>query len=416
MANIVERRKINLLILGVMKKIIYFSYPAEGHVNPSIKLCKMLDQKNLKIIYYTLPDQFEKFREFKNLELRAYPHENILNKYLAEAGTMSHKFGYTQYMLFDCTRNLIEYAIDEVKKEKPQLIMNDVFAMWGKIAAKYLKIPMAIFSCVFLMDPSISKKSGNKPPISELLPLLSDWPTMLKAMRIKRKLDKKYDRLTDSPMNFLSDQGALTVVTSTKVFHPDGELFGSNVYFIGNDVSQYKTDEVTEKDIIFVSIGTMYENKTIWNKVLRSVSDFGYKIVMVAYNNNIKYIDQSLVRDKVKIYNKLSLEEYQKYIRRAKVFINHGGMNSVTMSIMYHTPMLVCPNTFERHNTGKVVEKTKCGLTFKNQNFSEEMMRNAVAELINNAEVSKGLEKISNEFLKTSNCNEVVEEILNKLC
>ena len=54
----------------MFKKILFFSFPLAGHVNPQIGLCEALGEKGVEMVFYTTAEHFHKLEHIRNLELR----------------------------------------------------------------------------------------------------------------------------------------------------------------------------------------------------------------------------------------------------------------------------------------------------------------------------------------------------------
>ncbi len=388
-----------------MNTVIYFGFPAEGHLNPSIELFNQLSKKGVKIYYYTTQDQFYKFEHIKNIEMKEYP--DIFSEYGKRADALSKNISLALYMLYDMTNQLVEFAVNEIKRIEPSLVINDVFALWGKMAARFTNTPMAIFSCMFLTCKNAKLESSPK----EGLAILAKLPTLIAALQLRKKAENKINVSCDRIGDLFSDQNEYTIVMSTKRFHPNGALFGKNVLFLGNGVATIGCT-TKKRDRIFVSLGTLCENKTFWNRCILASKDLGYKVVLVAYGKNEMYIKPSLISENVEIYKKMALKEYEKNLANAVLFINHGGLNGIGKAIIYQTPVLVCPDTSERAANGKMAEVNHCGLCMKDQNVSVKALSKAIKKILNDVAVINGLKVLSEDFKNSPGYEKVAVDVV----
>jgi MGT family glycosyltransferase len=69
-------------------------------------------------------------------------------------------------------------------------------------------------------------------------------------------------------------------------------------------------------------------------------------------------------------------------LRRATVFITHGGMNSVSESLYYGVPVLVIPQMSEQEIVGRRVEELGAGLYVAKEDVTAERLRESVQRLL----------------------------------
>lgn len=223
---------------------------------------------------------------------------------------------------------------------------------------------------------------------------------------------KKYHVKCDAPMEIASHQGEYTVVTVSQKQQPGGfEHFGDNVKFIGYSKAGSSIPD-KERNIIFVSLGTLCKSKSFWNKCLLATKDLGYNVVFVLGGNSMDNIDQKLINEHVTIHTSVSLAEYEDYIQRSVLFINHGGMNSITMSLYYKTPVLVCPNSTEQHENGKAVKRNNCGNTYKNQKITVKQLKNQIESIIHSDSIANSLIECSNDLNNSIGFEKIAKDII----
>ncbi|AAK79966.1 MGT family glycosyltransferase [Clostridium acetobutylicum] len=392
-----------------MKKVMFVSFPADGHLNPTIKLCKELSDNNVGIIYYTFDKYFKNFNEVENIELNSYPKEFVseFEVFGNKANKLNKNLVGALYMLYFCSNELMPFMLEEIKKNKPDLVICDTFGIWGKMAARHCKVPLAIFSAFFL------ENMNDKIPTQLIISILLHIPQLLKAMSIKLKMDKRYGKICDRPSDILSDQHEFTIVTTSKEFHPNGNKYGCNVKFIGpanNDISYNHV----EKDTIFISLGTVSSSDSFWNICINAVAGLGYNVVVSLGGNKNNKVKEINGYDNVKIYEKLGLEEYKNVVRKSVLFISHGGFNSISDAIVYDTPLLIYTDTLERYNNGKAAEERNCGRVYKYKKLNEKQLRKEVIEIIKDSSIKDGLKCCREEFFKSMGYKKVVQELIRK--
>ncbi len=394
-----------------MKKIIYISFPFSSHINPQINLCKAFSDKNVEQIFYTSQSFFSKFDGVNNIELRKYP-ETFEKKFkkLAEENkdTVIKEFRVfaLMYYFYLFADELIQFLIDEIGKEKPSVIICDPFAIWGKMVAKYFNIPLINFYIGILGD-ALDSKDFKKAMIRSLV---LDIPEMIKLVKLKNGIDKKYGNITEHPKQFLLHQGYFSIVPTSREFHPGGENYGDNIKFIGP--AHVEDCEIPKnKNKIFIAMGTFSSSDTIWDKCIEATKDLGYEVVVSFGGSSGNSVNISNLPENVKIFDNLALDEYREVLKHSVLFICHGGFNSINDSILYMTPMLVCPNTAEQKSNGILIEELGCGMLYEDKKFEIDNIRKKAIAVINNDNLKIGLEKYRKSFINSMGYKNLVLEI-----
>ncbi len=391
-----------------MKKILFISFPAAGHVNASVNICKELASRDVKLIYYTLEEHFYKFEGHENIEVRSFP-DNFIKYYYEKAkisGKIMKSLVSILHMVYSFTDILMPYVKQEVEREKPDLIMCDALSVYGKTVARMFKIPLVlVFTFIVQTDPE-----NPKPPIppGAIRSMLLNIPKFIDAMKIKNNIKKKYG-YCDEPGDFLDYQGEFTIVTTSKEFQPKGHLFPDLVKFMGpTNVKHSVIPEV--KDTIFVSIGTVQSNNKIWDACINATRNLGYKLVITFAGNKQNKVSVD-IPEHVTIYDNLKPTEYRDIISQSVLFISHGGINSVSDAILGMTPILVIPGNDETVQMGQLVEGYKCGRMYAHKEIDENKLRVEIERVLNDPDTRSGLGKMRESFLNSMGCKKVADEM-----
>ena len=395
-----------------MKKILFISFPVSGHVNPQLKFCKEMAEKDVKLVYYTFDKYFPKFKGVENIELRKYP-DSFFKYYTAlESDTSLHtKLLALMYVFYALAEQVLPFIMEEVKKEKPDMIICDSLAIWGKIAARFYNIRYAFFFSSLMGDSLVIKKSPSF-RLSIIKSIVFDFPYMLKILAILKKIERQYGKTSDQPMEVMSHQGNFTMVMTSREFHPGGSEYPDNVKFIGP--AHVEDSAIPDnKDTIFISLGTIACSDTFWDTAIEASKDLGYNVVVSFGGNANNKVNTKSLPANVKIYNNLTLDEYKDVLRQSILFISHGGFNSISDSILYKTPLLICPGQAEQISNGKLIEEYGCGILHMPNKLNVDDLRKKIMEVINNGSIIINLEKYRQSFLNSMGYKKVIEE-LNK--
>ena len=117
-----------------MSKIVFFCIPAHGHTNPTLAVVRELAQRGHRVWYYS----YEAFREkieasgavFCPIDAYMPPAPDDIQK---RAGK---DIASLIEMAADVTLALEPAFVQEIEKEKPDLIIADSVCLWGKLLAE----------------------------------------------------------------------------------------------------------------------------------------------------------------------------------------------------------------------------------------------------------------------------------------
>jgi MGT family glycosyltransferase len=98
-------------------------------------------------------------------------------------------------------------------------------------------------------------------------------------------------------------------------------------------------------------------------------------------------------------------------LRKADVFITHGGMSSISEAILSRVPMVVVPNTIEQSINAAILEKLVAGLYMEHSQVNVETLQNAIDKGVNDLALKEGIEKIRKSFLEAGGDRRGADEV-----
>ena len=341
-------------------KIIFFSTPAYGHLVSSFPIIKKLIEDGYEIDWYCT---------------------NKYKKYIAESGAnfIEYSVSFEEidnlsyvtsnfYILLD---NLIkindkcylEY-IDKVKDEKADLIIYDSMCSFAKNIAKKLNIKSVclcttmaynmwtfVFSNMFFSSIGLTFKYGTK---------------ILKLMKEEKKFRRENKIIKFNMIDIFVNRGDITIVFTPKEFQPFVKTFPKSFKFVGTTIKDRMNLDNTcyETYDIYISLGTIFtENQELLDKIVRSdliknrktIINIG-KLNMASNKENIELVSHT---------NQLEL------LKKCKLFINHGGINSVYEAVSNSVFQVCIPQQEEQKMNAKIISKKKIGIYMKKFDFNK---------------------------------------------
>jgi len=391
-----------------VKTILFVNFPVSGHINPQYEICKELASEN-HVIYLTAERYKQKYEDIPNLTVAAYPAE-FMEFYdeLLKQSVLSEKFMALLYVFYSLTDKVIDFAMEYIGQLKPDLIVCDALALWGKMAARYYNIPCALFFASFMGDTNFLRKSPTF-LFGMMKSICLDFGYIQKFSKIKKNMEKKYGDVVDGMSNMMSHQGLFSIVHTSEQFHPYGDQYPDNVHFLRPSMFS-ETKIVGKRDTIFIGIGTIASSDNFWDVCLDATRKLNYRVVISFGNNPHNKVNKAKLRQNVEIYDNLSLERYREELMRSEIFINHGGFNGVMDGIIAETKMLIYPKTVETKNNGKIIEDFGCGKVYPKGEFLAEKLEKEIEELLN-MDCKENLWKLKESFINSETCFDVAASL-----
>jgi UDP:flavonoid glycosyltransferase YjiC (YdhE family) len=146
------------------------------------------------------------------------------------------------------------------------------------------------------------------------------------------------------------------LVNALPELQPRRSRFGSDVHFVGplsagvpDCESGLFPGHVPRRTVVVVAVGTVFARRAeFFRKVIGSFADSGWTVILATAWLPVEQLGR-LPRN-VHAYRWIPQSAA---LRRAGVFLTHGGMNSVHEAILAGVPMILAPRTGEQRQTAR---------------------------------------------------------------
>ncbi len=386
-----------------MSKIVFFCIPAHGHTNPTLGVVKELIARGHEVVYYS----YESFREKIEstgaifVACDAFDAEQKVDP--KDAVKVGKDLAFSTRLLVDTTLALNDSVCREMERLKPDCIVADSMAVWGKAVALKMGIPFVSSTTTFAFNQHSAKLL--KQSIGELFGMIFSMPKINKD--IKRLQDAGYP--VQTVLDLISnDEKTETVVYTSPQFQPCSETFGDKYAFVGPSVRPAEGTITKEKGkLVYISLGTVInDNVKFFKNCIKAFKDTDYQVIISVGN----LID---IKDLGEIPVNISVQEYVDQIavlQQADVFLSHCGMNSVNESLYYEVPLVTYPQTSEQSGVATRVEMLGAGMRLCKAN--PETIRKTVEQVMNGAAYKESAVKISDGFKNCSGAKGAADKIM----
>jgi MGT family glycosyltransferase len=370
-----------------MGKAVFFNLPgATGHINPTLGVVAELIKRGEQVIYYAGEESFD---QLKALGATPRSYQAYFDyKHSAEYGTDIVVMALTQLTL---TEKSIHGLIAELKQDRPDYIIYDSCCLWGKYIARHLGIP-AICSITTLVSHPLAVFSDWQLGSLVIKTLVTGVPIVVSGRRriinILNSINLEYQGLFHHIFDLFQNEGDINLVFLSSKFQPFSSQLKSNFKFVGASVPEgrdhddlHLADRLDGRPLIYISLGTVHNLKTdFYKNCYEAFKNTPYFVVMsVGKNTDISQLgpmpDNFLVRNRVP-----QLE----VLKKANLFISHGGMNSINESLYFNVPLIMVPQQPEQHFNARRIQKFGAGVRLPAEKITPQTLRESAQQILGN--------------------------------
>lgn len=387
-----------------MSTIVFFCIPAQGHVNPTLGVVRELTARGHQVIYYC----YEPLRQ----RIEAAGAEFVsCDKYDAEMRLSSEQarrvgsdLALSTRVLVDTTLTLDETVCAHMAKLKPDCIVADSMAVWGKAAAMKLGIPFVSSTTTFAFNKhsaKIMKQSHGK-----LFSMLFALPSINKDIKRLQKAGYQVKNVLDLIAN---DENTHTVVYTSPEFQPAGETFTDKYAFVG-PLIRPATENVEKKreKLLYISMGTVNNAMLpLYKSCVEAFADSPYQVIM-SVGQTVDMGAFAALPENISVYG--SVDQIA-VLNKADAFISHCGMNSASEAMYCGVPLVLLPQTDEQGGVAARVEQLGAGIRPKNE--SSAALRAAVDKVMSEPRFKENALKISAGFRRCGGAKAAADKILS---
>lgn len=337
-----------------MAKIAFFSIPAFGHTNPTLGLVRELRARGHQVSYYS----YEKFRSRIESAGARFISCDGFDAQLAlkpeDGARIALDPAFSVHVLVETTLALDAMVCREMERERPDCIVADSMAVWGKAAALKLDIPFVSSTTTFAFNRQSAKIMRQS--TSQALKLLISMPGINRDVR-------RLQRLGYPIKNFLqlisNDRDTETIVYTSPEFQPCAESFSEKYAFVGPLVIPPESSfRKKGKKLIYVSMGTVNNDMLeLYRNCIRTFGNTDMELLISA-GEMVDISSLGLLPENVRVERWV---EQTAVLKEADVFLSHCGMNSASESLYFGVPVLCYPQTSEQGAVAARVQQLGAG-------------------------------------------------------
>lgn len=167
-----------------------------------------------------------------------------------------------------------------------------------------------------------------------------------------------------------------------------------------------------ENPIIYISLGTLLNTSVKFYRTCLDAFQEQPVTVVMSIGTVVKTEQLGKIPDNFYIY---PFVPQLQVLKKASLFITHGGMNSVNEALFYGTPMLVIPVGNDQPTVAGQVEILGLGKYIKQKDLDTTSLQLAAMEILNNIDYKKALKEFQMKSQAAGGNMEIARQILAEL-
>lgn len=346
-------------------KILFINLPYYGHVLPTIGLVQELIKRDCEVTYL-LPFDWE---------------EKIKESGATFYGYQNHKQMTVQM------RNA--YAAAESIIENFDLVIYEHFFFIGKhLAEKYNKPVVRVFTAL-VINEHVKKEyitSGS------LTIFKHKWIARAFTKSIAKNIPLKTDNWLDE---IIYNPPQLNLAYPLREYQPDESVLPEEQYkFLGPSIYERKEEKLNfakgKNPVLYISVGTVVKGTMrFFQNYIEAFRDENIDVIIsVGKDFDIKKLKN--LPTNIYIFNSVPQLEVLKI---ADIFVTHGGMNSISESLVCGVPMVVIPFIADQLINANSIEELGIGKCLTLSDANTNNIKDSVFSVLSDTNIKRNITK-----------------------
>ena len=387
-----------------MSEIVFFCIPAHGHTNPTLGVVRELVSRGHQVWYYSYNIMREKIESAGATFISCDDYDMEQKLSSKDSARLGKDLAFSTKVLVDTTLALDDKVCGDMAELRPDCIVADSMALWGKAIALKLGIPFVSSTTTFAFNKHSAKVM--KQGIGDIFKIFFSMPKTSKE--VKRLRSKGYP--VKNILDIIgSDDNTHTIVYTSPEFQPCSETFSDKYAFVGPSIRP-ATDEFEKNrgKLIYISMGTVNNNMMPFYKTcIDALGNTDYQII-ISVGNLVSTQDFENLPKNISVYPYV---DQIAVLKKADVFISHCGMTSVSESLYFEVPLVMVPQTAEQKGVAERVLELGAGIKLNKVDGSSVL--NAISEVLSNSIYKHNAVKIASGFKRCSGAKQAADKIIN---
>ncbi len=336
--------------------VAFFNLPLAGHVNPTLPLIAELSRRGVRTLAY-LPPEFREQLEAAGAEMREYSGRIRYDYHNPDSNLIKGGVALTE-----ATEDLLPFALDEIRRESPDVVIHDSMCPWGRLAARKFDVPTISSTSTLAFHSAMLRARSSLADVT--LTVAGGALAYPRLRRARARVRRRHGLDPGTMVDLFSNRADRAIVFTSRAFQPRTELFDDSVHFVGPLLrSEHHTDEALfaelgEEPLVYVSLGTLFNARPdFFRACLEAFAGSHFRLLLSIGD---KLDPDALGPLPANAVVRRSVPQLA-VLSRARLFITHGGMNSVSEALWFGVPLVAFPQQAEQALVARRVQEVGAG-------------------------------------------------------
>jgi MGT family glycosyltransferase len=364
-----------------MARLIVFTYPDPSHVLSSLPIFAELVRRGEEVVLYSAAS-YREVIEATGATFRSY------------GGTMAASstgpFGGMRRRI-DFAEQILPELIDTLRKDRPDCVMLDAAANWGRIAADVLALPSISYRLTFALHrdmfdaAQLVQRFYTKAPQEFVLQGMLDVVAYYEAAI---RVDRQYGSSVADVAKSLECRADLNLVLIARALQIEFERFDESYRFVGPCLSDREEpdtfcwEQLGPDPLIYISLGTVFNDRPqFFSACLDALRDLPVRVVMSVG----KRVDRASLGPAPAnvLVTSFVQAPIAKMLERAALVIHHAGGNTLQECARAGVPQLMFPQAGDQFMLADLVQAHGAGIRLSSEDIESGRLRELVQKMMN---------------------------------
>lgn len=374
------------------QKIMFLNVLAMGHIANTMPLVRALVESGHEVRYWSGENFGEVVESRSGATFCCYP--NVATEVTRRTPVEHDVFYVTRFnpgksgmlCLQPAAVALLPSLLEAAEEFQPDLIIYDLFAVWGNYLSQITGIPCVSTMCTLVQDDDELQRMADSDPNMRPNDINHD---AVRVLREQFGIETAWERAvstyceTNLVFSLRSLQTPVETQGGLNRFSFVGPLIDpAHEATLAPDEAEFITMCHERRRryhrVVYVSMGTVVLPETrFWHLLRRSVE--GKNILLVVSLGRSESGPLDSLGDQViqaRTVPQLAV------LGLADVFVNHGGINSVNEAVLCGVPMVCVPHFLDQFDVANQVEDVGVGLMLDSLCVTQELLEESLRQVL----------------------------------
>jgi MGT family glycosyltransferase len=357
-------------------RVAYFHLPVAGHVNPTLPVMAELRRRGVSVFAYATPSIAAPVAE-TGVQVLLYPAE--LESRLAAP---PRGIAPVAALLAEQIVYLLPFALRELERAPVDVVVCDSMAPWGRLAAEIAGVPCVTSSAIFSVHAGMV--DGPRAAAAGIADIVSGAGALRRLARTRRRIRRRWGVDPGGPLRLLSNRADRTVVFTSRALQPGADRIAGDVRYVGIALRDPGPPdplllELGDEPVIYIALGTLFNDRPDFLRAC--LAAFAGESGRVLISTGARLDPRALGPLPANAMVRRSVPQLQ-VLARTRLFVTHGGINSVSEALAYGVPMVFYPQTADQPIIARRVAGLGAGRVLRGRHPAPAQVARAAAAVL----------------------------------